>query len=72
MAVTMKNAVFWDVTPCGSGQQFLVTPNVFLACRLFHPDDGGETFLRNVGSHKSHTASSQKTALFISDCVYHF
>jgi hypothetical protein len=21
-----------------------------------HPDDGGDTFLRNVGSYKSHTA----------------
>jgi hypothetical protein len=23
---------------------------------LCHPDDGGATFLRNVGSYKSHTA----------------
>jgi hypothetical protein len=35
---------------------------VFLSsvCRLLvtasHPDEGGATFLRNVGSYKSHTA----------------
>jgi hypothetical protein len=40
-AVTMKNAVFWDVTPCGSGK------NLHL---------GGAKFLRNVRSYKSHTA----------------
>jgi hypothetical protein len=28
--------------------------------------DGGDTFLRNIGSHKNYTApSSQKTAFFI-------
>jgi hypothetical protein len=39
-AVTMKNGVFWVVTPCG----------------FCHPDEGGARFLRNVGSYKSHTA----------------
>jgi hypothetical protein len=44
-AVTMKNAVFWNVAPCRS-------------CELnFYPEDGGDTFLRNVGSiHKIYTA----------------
>jgi hypothetical protein len=29
-AVTLKNAVFWDVTPCGSCKnQLLVTANIF-------------------------------------------
>jgi hypothetical protein len=39
--VTMKNAVFWDVMPCGSCKN-----------RPF----GGAKFLQNVGSYKSHTA----------------
>jgi hypothetical protein len=34
---------------------------LFRSCSLLtdscHPDDGGDTFLRNVGSYKSHTAS---------------
>jgi hypothetical protein len=41
-AVTMKYAVFWDVSPRGS-------------CK--NADDGSDTFPRNVGSHKSQTAS---------------
>jgi hypothetical protein len=28
----------------------------FLARGLFYPEDGGDTFLRNVGSHKIYTA----------------
>jgi hypothetical protein len=36
-AVAMKNGVFWDVTPCGSTD----------------PDEGGEKFLRNVGSSRT-------------------
>jgi hypothetical protein len=28
----------------------------FLACGFFCPEDGGDTFLRNVGSHKIYTA----------------
>jgi hypothetical protein len=28
----------------------------FLAGRFFYPEDGGDTFLRNVGSHKIYTA----------------
>jgi hypothetical protein len=30
MAVTMKNTVFWDVTPCDSVFHMLVTANVVL------------------------------------------
>jgi hypothetical protein len=36
-AVTMKNTVFWDVTPYGS-------------CK--NTDDGGDTFHPNVGSSR--------------------
>jgi hypothetical protein len=76
----MKNAVFSNVTPCGSceNQSFGGTyrlhhqgeknrrarTNVIRSdLESFHPDDGGDTFLRNIGSHKSHTTPlSQKTA----------
>jgi hypothetical protein len=77
-AVTMKNAVFWDVAPCRScvNRRFGGTYSLhlqgrkiageepdadacspwFLARRFFYPEDGGDTFLRNVGSHKIYTA----------------
>jgi hypothetical protein len=38
-------------------------PNVDFATltwNLVHPEDGGDTILRNVGSYKSHTASSPR------------
>jgi hypothetical protein len=67
----MKNAVFWEVTPCGPcknrrfGEAYTIAflPSVFPllviandvpsfdSCR---PDDGGDTFFRNVRSSKSH------------------
>jgi hypothetical protein len=28
--------------------------------RLVHPEDGGDTILRNIGSYKSHTTSSPR------------
>jgi hypothetical protein len=34
----------------------------FLARGFFYPEDGGETFLRNVGSHNLHGSTPQKTA----------
>jgi hypothetical protein len=45
-AVTMKNAVFWDVTL----QTAATCSRWFLARGFFYPEDGGDTFLRNVGS----------------------
>jgi hypothetical protein len=58
MAVTMKNAVFWDVTPHRSC--VVSSPATcslwFLTHRFFYPEDGGNTFLRNVGSHKIYMA----------------
>jgi hypothetical protein len=84
----MRNAVLWDVTPCGScknrcfggtyhlhlqGERF-VSP--FLRCvlgglRIFHPEDGGDMFLRNVGSYKEQHGVfiPQKTAFFIVTAV---
>jgi hypothetical protein len=40
-AVSMKNIIFWDVTPC---TQVLIKGA---------PDDGHKTFLQNVGKHTS-------------------
>jgi hypothetical protein len=48
MAVTMKNAVFWDVAA--------VTCSIwFLARGFFYPEDGGDMFFRNVGLHTIYT-----------------
>jgi hypothetical protein len=65
-AVTVKSAVLWDITPCDSCTnrrsclcsvlRLLVTANI-APSSLIHPDDGYDTFLRNVGSYKSHTSS---------------
>jgi hypothetical protein len=67
----MKNAVFWDVTPYGSFKNrgseersaSIITMTKIGELRTTltvtfnnHTDDEGATFLRNVGSYKSHTA----------------
>jgi hypothetical protein len=68
--VTMKNAVFWDAGPCRScvNRRFGGTYRLHLqgkksaseelalagGCRMY--EDGDNTFLRNVGSHKIYTA----------------
>jgi hypothetical protein len=47
----MKNAVFWDMS------EFAATcSGWFLVRGFFYPEDGGDTFLQNVGSHKIYTA----------------
>jgi hypothetical protein len=39
------------------GRTLVVTSNRrILQRKSYHPDDGGATFLRNVGSYKGHTA----------------
>jgi hypothetical protein len=45
LGARLKNAIFWDVTPCGS-------------C---HPDNEGDTFLAKVDSYKIHTAQHRRT-----------
>jgi hypothetical protein len=47
----MKNAVFWDDTPCGSckNRRFRIT------LRLHHQGSGAK-FFGNIGSYKSHAA----------------
>jgi hypothetical protein len=62
----MKNAVLWDVAPCGSckSRHFRGTcclhvsncPKLFLARVYFNPEDGGDKFLLNIGFYKTHTA----------------
>jgi hypothetical protein len=68
MAVTHKNVVVWDVRRVALvrtdvSEEFRVSiirltsigeVGTTLA-DYCHPDDGGDTFLRNVGSYKSHT-----------------
>jgi hypothetical protein len=85
MIVTMKNAVFYDVPPCGScynrrfggriasiirvemiselGTLAVASSRhllILLFLAFFHPDDGGDTFLRNVGCNKTHTSSHHR------------
>jgi hypothetical protein len=58
-AVTMKNVVFWDVALCRScvNRRFGGTCSRWFPARgIVYPEDGGDTSLRNVGSHKSYTA----------------
>jgi hypothetical protein len=58
-AVTMKKAVFWDVASCSScvNRRFGATRSRwFLVREFFYLEDGGDTFLRNVGLYKNYTA----------------
>jgi hypothetical protein len=57
-AVTMKNAVFWDVAPCRCEREQVAAELAssaatcsrgFFARGFFYPEDGGDTILRNVG-----------------------
>jgi hypothetical protein len=50
--------IFWEMTPCGSYTRAYNFALFLLA--LVHPEDGGDKILRNVGSYKSHTASSPR------------
>jgi hypothetical protein len=54
MAVTMKNAVFWDVIPCGSCKD----PSYGGTYRLHHKGDMNRWTRKNVGSSSqpTHTA----------------
>jgi hypothetical protein len=73
-AVTMKNAIFWDVAPCrscvnrcfgGTSMRFTLVPR----SRIFYPEDGGDTFLRNVGSNKIYTAPHPRDGIFQCVCL---
>jgi hypothetical protein len=95
----MKNAVFWDVTPCGSCKnrrfggkyclhhqskenhrarinisivlQLLFTANVVPSSVICHPNDGGDMFLRNVGSSKGLTVSHPRRRNSSSERLFH-
>jgi hypothetical protein len=64
--VTMKNVVFWDVVSCRYCvhrrfeaiyrlhlQGTEIREGLVPRSRIFCPEDGGGTFLRNVSSHKT-------------------
>jgi hypothetical protein len=69
----MKNAVFWDVTPCvfcknrcfGGAYRFHQhgekntrgVLQLLVFADSFHSDVGSDTLLRNIGSYKSRTTS---------------
>jgi hypothetical protein len=44
-ADSIAPVALWEVPTCW-----------FLALEFFYPEDGGDTFLRNIGSHKIYTA----------------
>jgi hypothetical protein len=44
-------AIFWDV----SSPSWWSTTHMFLTCLIFDPVDGGDTFLRNIGSQTDYT-----------------
>jgi hypothetical protein len=51
--VVMQTFISWDTTPCSRKQLYLLPASRwFLASGFFYPEDGGDTFLRNVCSHK--------------------
>jgi hypothetical protein len=67
-AVTMMIIIFWEMTPCGSYKNSFIGVVAytrayhFALClpALVHPEHGGDTILRNVGSYTSHTVSSPR------------
>jgi hypothetical protein len=62
-SIVQKVAVFQDTAPCSQqiNRRFSKTYHLhlgrgFLARLIFDPEDGGDTFLRNVGSYTDYTA----------------
>jgi hypothetical protein len=56
-AVGMKSIIFWDMTPCSPLSSTHLLTRLF-AELFFDPEDGGDTFLRNVGCYSTdYTAS---------------
>jgi hypothetical protein len=50
---TVKNAVFWDVTPCGTDVSEELRAFII---RVKGIGEVGAKLLRNVGSYKTHSA----------------
>jgi hypothetical protein len=56
-AVVMKFAIFWDIALCSLYMSWLgYLPSLVSCSLIFDPEDGGDTFLRNVGSYMDYTA----------------
>jgi hypothetical protein len=64
-AIIMKVASFWDIAPCNPymkqrfGGTYLpsrLLARWFLTLLIFDPEDGSDTFLRNVCSYTDYTA----------------
>jgi hypothetical protein len=56
MAITMKNAVFWDVDHVALVRTDVSEERYPYLADSCQPDDGSDTFPWNVCSYKSHTA----------------
>jgi hypothetical protein len=54
-AVVLKSIFFWDMTPCSAQVHLLAR---CFAELFYDPEDGGDTFLRNVGYHSAHYTAS--------------
>jgi hypothetical protein len=63
-AVTMKNAVFWDVTPCGScnNRRFGRTQH------LHHPGDKNRRARKNVNRNSQPTYAAKKYLIDSDGC----
>jgi hypothetical protein len=74
-AVTMKNVFFYNVSPCGTWKnsrfdetiasiirvlQFLVPANIVPTSLILFALMMEATFIRNIGSYKSHAASHHR------------
>jgi hypothetical protein len=79
MAITMKKAVYLDLAPCRYcvnrgfifrvGEKGEETPRARyqreqVPAVFFYPEDGGDTFLRNIGQHNIYTAPHPRRLLF--------
>jgi hypothetical protein len=55
---SLSGSIFWVMTPCSLHMNLLA--RLFLARLIFYPENGGNTFLRNVGSHTDYAALYRK------------
>jgi hypothetical protein len=62
----MKIAIFWDIAPCSPYMN-----RRFLLGWFNDPEDGGDTFLRNVGSYTYYTALYSRRWQSLSDKYLH-
>jgi hypothetical protein len=70
----MNYGVFWDVTPVNlvrndvSEERIAAIVMVIRIAGYCHSDDGGDTFLGNVSSYKSHRPNIQGDGILHSHC----